>query len=542
MGAPPAARLGRFGNQTVIVNMSFRTYLILFISGLILPFVIAQFQPVPGYLDSAYYFGGGVQLAEGRGFNEPYLWNYLDGTTSLPHPSHTYWMPLASIVSALGMWLTGELTYASARFPFIIIAAMVVPVTAHLSYLFTQKRDLAIISGLLAIFSVYHAPFVGVTDNFSLFMLFGGLYFIFATKLFEDSSRKWYWLLLGLMAGFLALSRSDGLLWLALTFLFTLFRAPRESVSRFMRYVVQNSLIALVGFLLIMGPWYMRNVNAFGTFMAPGGSRALWLENYDQTFIYPPEQLSMESFLALGWQEIWSHRMWALGNNLLSGFAAHGSIILFPFILAGILYYRRDERVKLAALAWLILFLVMTFIFPFAGARGAFFHAGAALQPMWWTLAPLGLDEILSSLRKRNWGNDQTKFVFRSALVMVVIMLTAYVVYLRLFSLGWGDGEEVNYPAAEQILVEHGIQNGDIVIVGNAPAYYLEAGRAAVSIPYGGVEAIRAVSEQFGASYLVLEPQAALPQINFLMENPQSNQDFIFLGEVNGIHIFEIEQ
>jgi hypothetical protein len=184
----------------------------------------------------------------------------------------------------------------------------------------------------------------------------------------------------------------------------------------------------------------------------------------------------------------------------------------------------------------------MTFIFPFAGARGAFFHAGAALQPMWWTLAPLGLDEILASLRKRNWGNDQTKFVFRSALVMVVIMLTAYVVYLRLFSLGWGDGEEVNYPAAEQILVEHGIQNGDIVIVGNAPAYYLETGRSAVSIPYGGVDAIRAVSEQFGANYLVLEPQAALPQINFLMENPQSNQDFIFLGEVNGIHIFEIEQ
>ncbi|MCQ3939040.1 MAG: hypothetical protein DPW18_18630 [Chloroflexi bacterium] len=521
--------------------MSFRAYLILFLSGLILPVVIAQFQPVPGYLDSAYYFAGGIQLAEGRGFTEPYLWNYLDGTTSLPHPSHTYWMPLASIVSAFGMWLLGQTTYAAARIPFILLAALVVPLTAHLAYRFTQKRDLAVLSALLAIFSVYHAPFVGVTDNFSLFMLFGGLYFIFATNLIEDPTRMQNWFLLGLMSGFLALSRSDGLLWLGMTFLFILFRARQSPQIPIFRFIIRNSLIALLGFLLVMAPWYARNYLAFGSLMAPGGSRALWLDNYDQTFIYPPGQLSMESFLALGWAEIWSDRMWALGSNLMSGFAAHGGIILFPLIIAGIIYHRKDERVKLGVTAWLILFFVMTFLFPFAGARGAFFHAGAALQPLWWTLAPLGLDEILLSLRKRNWGSDQAKFIFRSALVMIVVMLTAYVVYLRLFALGWGEGEEKNYPAAERLLLEHGIRSGDIVIVANAPAYYLETGRAAISIPYGGIEAIRAVSQQFNADYLVLEPSAALPQIKSLMENPQENQDFIFLGEVNGVHIFQVE-
>lgn len=521
--------------------MSFRTYFLLFLSGLILPFVIAQFQPVPGYLDSAYYFGGGIQLAEGRGFTEPYLWNYLDGTTSLPHPSHTYWLPLASIVSAIGMALTGQTTYAVARIPFIFIAGLVIPVTAHLAYRFTQKRDLAILSAVLAIFSIYHAPFLGVTDNFGLFMLFGGLYFIVSSNLMEDASRSRNWFLLGLLAGLLSLARSDGLLWLGLTALFVLFRAPRESFSRFALYVVRHFLIALFGFLLIMGPWYARNLTTFGTLMSPGGSRALWLENYDQTFIYPPEQLSLDSFLAMGWDKIWADRMWALGNNLLSGFAAHGGIILFPLIVAGVIYYRHDERVKLGAIAWLILLFVMTFVFPFAGVRGAFFHAGAALQPLWWTLAPLGLDAILLSLRKRNWGNDQTQFVFRSALVLVAVMLTGYVVYLRLIPLGWGEGEEKNYPAAEAMLIQHGIQDDDIVIVANAPAYYLATGRSAVSIPYGGVEAIRAVSEQFQADYLVLEPSAALPQIKSLLESPQTNQDFIFLGEINGVHIFQVQ-
>jgi hypothetical protein len=519
--------------------MSFRIYFVLFISGLILPVIIAQFQPAPGYLDSDYYFAGGIQLAAGRGFTEPYLWNYLDGATSLPHPSHTYWMPLASIVSALGMWLTGQFDYASARLPFIIIAALVVPVTAALAYLFSKRRDTAILSALLAIFSVYHAPFVGVTDNFSLFMLFGGLYFIFATKLIEDPARAGNWLILGLLAGFLSLARSDGLLWLGMTFLFILWRAPKDPFLRITNYALRNSVIALLGFLIIMSPWYARNLKTFGSPMAPGGSRALWLENYDQTFIYPPEELSMEAFLETGWDNIISDRMWALSSNLQSGFAAHGGIILFPFIVAGIIYYRKDERVKLAGAAWLILFFVMTFLFPFAGARGAFFHAGAALQPMWWTLAPLGLDEILASLRKRNWGNDQGKVIFRSALVMIAMILTVFVVYLRLFSLGWGEGEE-NYPAAEQVLIENGIGAEDIVIVANAPGYYLETGRSAISIPYGGVDAILAVAEQFGAEYLVLEPNAALPQIKSLLETPQGNVDFIFLGEVDGIHIFKI--
>ncbi len=445
------------------------------------------------------------------------------------------------MVSAFGMWLAGQTTYAAARLPFILIAALVVPVTAALAYAFTQKRDLAIVSSLLSIFSVYNAPFVGVTDNFSLFMLFGGLYFLVVTKLLKDSSQVKYWFALGLLAGLLSLSRSDGLLWLGITFLFTLYRAPRNPLFQFASFVIPKSVIALLGFLIIMSPWYARNLSEFGTLIAPGGSRALWLENYDQTFIYPPDQLNMESFLAYGWENILADRMWAFGTNLQSGFAAHGGIILFPFIVTGILYYRKDERVRLAVAAWLILFIVMSFIFPFAGARGAFFHAGAALQPMWWALAPLGLDEILLSLRKRNWGNDQTKALFRSALVMIAIILTVYVSYLRVFALGWGEGE-AGYPVVEEFLLANGVESDDVVIVRNAPGYFIATGRSAISIPYGGEAAILAAAGQFNAGYLVLEPQAALSQIRHLMDSPEQNGKFIFLGEVNGAYIFKIDR
>jgi hypothetical protein len=290
-----------------------------------------------------------------------------------------------------------------------------------------------------------------------------------------------------------------------------------------------------------MSPWYARNLSVYGSVMAPGGSRALWLANYDQTFIYPPTELTKESFLALGWGHIIKDRLWALNNNLQSGFAAHGGIILFPFIIAGIIYYWKDERVKLVSLAWLILFFVMTFIFPFAGARGAFFHAGAALQPMCWSLAPLGLESILLSLKKRGIGNDGNRVVFRSALIMVAMILTVFVVYFRLFTLGWGEGEDAAYPAIEQLLVQNGIQDDDIVIVRNAPGYYLETGRSAISIPYGGEDAILKVADQFNADYLVLEPAAVLDPIKDLFQNPENSNKFIYLGELDGAHIYKLE-
>jgi hypothetical protein len=182
----------------------------------------------------------------------------------------------------------------------------------------------------------------------------------------------------------------------------------------------------------------------------------------------------------------------------------------------------------------------MTVLFPFAGARGAFFHAGAALQPMWWTLAPLGLEAILTSLQKRGIGHEGNRFVFRSILIMIAMILTVYVVYLRVFTLGWGEGEDAAYPVIEQVFVENGIQQNDIVIVRNAPGYYLATGRSAISIPYGGEEAILAAAKQFDAYYLVLEPEAALDPLQDLFQNPEGRSTFIYLGEYDGAHIYKL--
>jgi hypothetical protein len=125
---------------------------------------------------------------------------------------------------------------------------------------------------------------------------------------------------------------------------------------------------------------------------------------------------------------------------------------------------------------------------------------------------------------------------------MIAMILTIFVVYLRLFSLGWGtDVGDADYPAVEQFLVKKKIEPNDIVIVRNAPGYYLETGRSAIAIPYGGEQAILDVSRQFDARYLVLEPEVASQPVANLFQSQQGREHFIYLGELDGTRIFKIE-
>ena len=181
--------------------MSRRIYLVLFMLGMVMALGTASLQDLPGYLDSDYYFVGGLQLVEGKGFSEPFLWNYLDNPAGLPHPSHTYWYPLSSILAAVSMFLTGQHTYVAARLIFILIAACIPPLTAALAFDVTGNRALALTSGLLAVFPVYYLPFMPVTDNYGSFMLLGGSILLLAKK--DD---RWSFLLMGLLAVMSSLS------------------------------------------------------------------------------------------------------------------------------------------------------------------------------------------------------------------------------------------------------------------------------------------------------------------------------------------------
>ncbi len=516
--------------------MSLRRYGLLWLLGLMLSLGVAALQPFPGYLDAAYYFGGGLQLARGQGFTEPYIWTYLDDPAGLPHPSHGYWMPLASILSALGMWLSGQETFAAGRLVFILLASLIPPLTARLAFALTRDRVLAWMAGFLALFSGYYASFLSTTDNFSPYMVLGALFFLLLSP---SGAQPWRFFFLGVLAGLLNLARSDGVLWLviALSAAFRIGKEREGSSGSLWRSSLLRGAAVLVGFLLIMGPWYARNLQVYGAPFSPATSRTLWLRFYNETFIYPPDLLTLQHLLESGWKAILETRLWALWQNAQTAFAVQGLVLLFPLILIGFWKHRHDLWVQLGALAWGALYLVLSLIFPFAGARGGFFHAGAALQPLWFALAAVGFEALLSwAARRRGWYLPEAQRVFRPALILFVALLTGYLIWGRVIRSGWGEGEQV-YPAVERLLTELQAPAQAPILVLNPPAYFIMTGRPAVVHPYADENGLLDVARRYGVRYLALEPDSAsLPFYSAIPNSPH----FRYLGAIGAIRLFEI--
>jgi hypothetical protein len=451
-------------------------------------------------------------------------------------------MPLASIVSALGMGLTGQSTYAAGRLPFILLSACVPLLTAALAFRVSRQARLAVVSGLLSIFSLYYAPFMPVPDNYALFMILGGTFLLIAPR-----REKWIPVALGVLVGLMTLARSDGLLWLGLAGLTTIWHSShrsdgtRNNSREFFRLVLPAGLLVVLGYLLTMGWWHVRNLDLFGAALTPGGGRLLWLQNYNQTFIYPPEALTRESFLQAGWDLAFQNRVRAFASNFSNAFGAQGGIFLFPFILIGLWQLRRDLRTKVAVTGWLILFVVMTVIFPFAGSRGSFFHAGAAFQPYWWVAAPMGLDAVLTWARGRGQFRDKNAPVFlQGILVLLAILMTGYLVNFRVISSGWAK-DDLIYPSVEKMLIDQGIDPEDVVIVRNPPGYFIASGHSSIALPFGDESTILSAAETFNASFLVLEKGGTFESIQDLYDEPQSHPSFVYIGEVNEAKLYRIE-
>ncbi len=522
-------------------------YAILFFVGLLVPLIVSRFQDLPGYMDADYYFAGGIQLAQGKGFTEPYIWNYLSDPQSLPNPSHTYWMPLASIVSALGMLVSGLTTYAAGRAPFILLSACVPLFVSALAYKVTHRTRFGMVAGLLSIFSMYYAPFMPVPDNYAIYMILGATFFLLAPR-----GERWIPLALGAIAGLLTFARSDGLLWLGLAGLTMVWKSPLflkrrrlkiepEPKPVIIRRILFSWVFVVIGYIVVMGFWHYRSYTLFDSFLAPGGGRLLWLENYDQTFIYPPDALTRESFLQAGWGAALQDRFAALQSNLGNAVGAQGEIFLLPFILLGLQQMKINLRVRIAVVGWLILFVVMTIVFPFAGSRGSFFHAGAAFQPMWWVAAPVGIDTVLHWARRRGRLMDRRALpIFLTALVFLAVTMTMYLVNLRVVADGWAR-DDLIYPSVEEMLQENGISPNDVVIVRNPPGYFIASNRSAVVLPFGDESTILAVAEKFDAKFLVLEGDGLFDAIQDLYDEPTGNPSFTYLGEVNGARLYRIE-
>lgn len=510
----------------------------------------------PGFTDAFYHFNAANRLVSGEGLTDPYLWTYIGATDSLPAPSHLYWMPLTSIVSALGMAaLNAPGSYAAAQFPLTLLFAGTVYIGFSLGERLGGSRRHAWFAGLITLASGFYIRFWGATDTFAPYAFVGAaaLYAMgwvcsgaveasrrdtrtrrsaslqeiregrrsevvgLAQQIDEEyekrvqhaaplremeegqPSRVGGIVFAGFVGGIGAalghLTRADGVLLVLIGLVAVV------GLAAFGRTTWRLGLLAAAGlcagYVVVMLPWFGRNLSLIGTPLPLGGTQTIWLRTYDGIFSYPPDA-SAASLFADGIGVFVSSRWEAFTNNLGTLVVVEGLVVMAPLMLIGLWRRRKDPFLLPFVLYALGLHVAMTLVFPFPGYRGGLLHSAAALVPWWAILGLLGLDDCIEWMaRRRRWNIRTARPVFSVGLLGVAVALGLFVALPNRVI----DG---GTPTLYRELAD-AIPAGSRVMINDPAQLYYYTGLGGVVLPNEEPHVIADIARKYQVGYLVME-------------------------------------
>ena len=462
----------------------------------------------PGYTDAYYYAVGAQELDAGQGFSEPFIWNWLDPPASVPHPGYLYWMPLPAILGWLGLALFGD-SFRAMQAAFVLISALLPLVAYGLALDLTGQRKQAVLAGLLAIVPGFYAHFLVLPDTFAPFALAGSISLWAAGRGLRDGKPLWFGLA-GLAAGCGHLARADGLLLAGVVLVAAVAQVvpalrSQPDTPPSGRTWLTSVALAAGGYLLVMGPWLVRNWLAMGTPLAGTGSKTIFLTTYDDLFAYG-KPLTLKTYLAWGWEEILKSKGQALLLNLERLWVEELVIVLLPFSALGLWRLRRTRLLWPFFLYLPLVFVTMTLVFTFPGMRGGLFHSGGALLPFFFAATGPGLEVVLqwAVRRLRGWHLRRAWPVFSGGLVAMAVLVSVFALgQAGVFSGEWNRRDR-GYAEIGTWLDEHGAAQA-VVMVGDAPGFSWHTGHLSIAIPNEPLDTILAVADRYGARYLVLD-------------------------------------
>ena len=467
----------------------------------------------PGYMDAAYYADGAVRLYEGWGFSDPFIWNYLDDPAGIPRPSHTYWMPLSSVLAYLSFLVFGS-TYRAAQLPFALLSSLLAPVAYIIAHDLTGQRRHALCAALLMVFSAFYAVYWVTPDTFAPFALAGALC-LWALGRARGGGGMWWDVLAGAGAGLAHLSRADGPLLLLVGVGLCGYDAL---VGRRRWGALARRCLALAGaYACVMAPWLVRNLVVTGQLLPSAGAQTLWLTDYDDLYSYGVS-LSARTYLSWGWRNIVLSKLDALWKNLGQIAFAGWMIYLAPLGLVGAWRLRRRREVTAAWGYGVLLYLAMSLGFTFPGWRGGMFHSLSALLPAMYAAALVGLDAGVDwvSARRPHWQPAVARRVFSAAAVGFALVLTVTLYAQRV---GGFRGAHPYERVAEWMAGR--VPRSARVMVNDPPSFYYHARRPCVVIPNGDLATALEVMARYDVQYLVLDQDN--PSLGALYEAPRSD-------------------
>ncbi len=489
-----------------------RDLLTIFAVALLARIAVAAFQAHPGYTDAYYYTAGAQRLVSGFGFTEPYVWNYLDDPAALPHPSHLYWMPLPSILAALSMAIFGS-SYRAAQIPFVLLASIVPSIAYVIAWRATAQRRQAWIAGLLAIFSGFYVPFWGVPESFAPHAVFGSL----ALLLARSGRSKRAAFAAGVCAGLAHLARADGLLllipilWMQIERMNASREGGRMKTETIpLSFIPHPSSLILLGYLVVMLPWFARNIGVVGAPIAPAGIQTLWLCSYDELFSFGV-RLDVNHWLGCGIDQALAAKVRGLGSGLVHLIAENGLVFLAPLMAIGLWRLRRDRLFCPAIVYLTLLYLAMTLAFTYVGDRGGLFHSSAALMPLLCAAAPVGLEVVVRAVarRRRAWSAETATRVFGAGIVALAAIFSLMIAWNRVIAADWNRADTAYREAGAWLAERDDLES--VVMAGNPPGFTYHTGHPSIVVPNGDVNTLLDAARRFGAKWLVLDANRPAP-------------------------------
>jgi hypothetical protein len=500
--------------------MSKKFYLAIFFFSLLVLSMSFLFQKTPGYMDSEYYFSGAKYLARGEN-TAPFVWNYLDNPSALPHNLFTYWMPFPSIWATIPMLIFGNDNLFFGRMLFWFLAACLPVLTAYVSNNLFRNKFSTFISAFFALFCGFYFKYLTIPESITLYIFFGGLLFFIFNKFSNSKDRKKSLLLaaiLGLICGVLHLSRVDGILFFGMILYFFIIRCirPGKDKKANLQQTIWEALLFAGCYFLVTAFWYVRNLGLFSSFFSPASSSAIWIANYEDTFVYPASKLTFDYWLQNGLPvkglQIWK----AIKQNFGSLLGVQLEIIGIPLFILSIRKNWKSKILLFPFVYFLLVSFMMTFVFSEAGSRGGFLHSLAAVQILVWVLMADGLSQFIAwGIKKRGWVLKRSQKMFGTAIILfsIIFTMTLYLndVIGSDHQVTKWDQEAQDFVQLENQIEEASTDLSEVVMINDPVGFHLATNRWSIVIPTAEWEDLQVLIQKFDVRFVVLDQNLPSP-------------------------------
>ncbi len=558
----------------------------------------------PGYTDAYYYTNVAESLWRGRGFREDYIWNYLSRplpVSPLNNPSSTYWMPFTSILIYLFYLFTGGTSFLASQLPMMLISAALVPLTYYVvKDIFGpgQGEYYGWRSAGLMIFCGIFAPRFSLPDNFAPFALLTLLALIClykALRLPPSEGRKARWLMAGAggCIGLSYLTRVDGVLLLGVTglvFLLNRYWLRRESALGW------GALALMVlAFSVTLLPWLGRSLADTGQLFPGGGTKTLFLREYDDFFSYT-KALDLPYYLnqtdpapTWGIGPLLSSKLDALFQNLYIIWRPT-LVFMTPFLVLG-LFAKMPERISLNrrgrkgrrenkdknktikelalipsvssassavqtnesesfirlalkaeflpfTVYMVVLYLAMSLLFTFPSPRGSLFHSSGGLLPFQYAAILVGLDRFIEWLGK--FSRPKAGAARRRFYNFVLLIASAFMSVALTIGMANDWNTDYNEMQAVGAWLDANAPANTLVMAPDVPAYYYVNHKPAIVITSDPLSVNLELARRYGARYLILQPNHFPTSLGPLLEN-RAAPGLRLVAQLGEVQIYSIE-